>query len=281
VVTSLGCLLTVAIIGLKPSMPPRVLPAQELSRPLQGMVMQVVAGLEQHSMPATQSMPGMPDMNHEMPSSTHQWCDDVVWSTFNHRVTGWFLVLWGLTALIAGLQSASSWWRFAPPMFLFGLAEFLFFRNDPEAWPVGPMSYWASLRDPEDFQHRVFVLLIVLLGVVELLRAADRLPPLFAKYALPALGAFGAVFLFFHRHSSAMGAMMHQTESGTFDDLGMRRMFLSMNLIRHEHLWISLIGFALLACKLLADTGRLKGRWSVLWCTFAIVLGAYMTRYVE
>src|SRR5207302_1269959 len=145
---------------------------------------------------------------------------------------------------------------------LFGLTEFLFFRNDPEAWPVGSMSFWASLHNPEDFQHRVFLLVIALLAVVELLRAAERLPPLLAKYALPGLGAFGAIYLFFHKHSSGMGAMMHQaTISGMADRPGMQPMFLSMNLVRREHLWFSLIGFVLLACKFLTDTGRLKGRW--------------------
>lgn len=39
----------------------------------------------------------------------------------------------------------------------------------------------------------------------------------------------------------------------------MQRMLLSMSLIRHEHAWFSLFGFALAAFKLLGDTGHLKG----------------------
>src|SRR5690242_5038025 len=36
------------------------------------------------------------------------------WSEFNHRGAGWFLFLWGLTALIAGLQwPRKTWWRYA------------------------------------------------------------------------------------------------------------------------------------------------------------------------
>ena len=62
----------------------------------------------------------------------------------------------------------------------------------------------------------------------------------------------------------------------------MQRMILSMSLIHHEHVWFSVFGFALAACKLLADTGHLKGRWGAsLWCVFAIVLGVYMTSYME
>ena len=64
----------------------------------------------------------------------------VQWSIFNHRGAGWFIFLWGLTALIAGLQwPKKTWWRFVPPMVLFGMVEFLFIRNDPEAWPTGPI----------------------------------------------------------------------------------------------------------------------------------------------
>jgi hypothetical protein len=273
--------LMIALISFGVSTLPGTSPSQPLSQSPQTPT-DTVAG--EDSMRGMDSMPGMSHMNHSMNSSGHEWCQDVAWSTFNHRVSGWFLLLWGLTALIAGLQwPRRTWWRFVPPIILFGLAEFLLFRNDPEAWPVGPIGFWASLHDPEDLQHRIFLLLIVLLGLVELLRAAGRLPQLLARYALPTLGTFGAIYLFFHKHSSAMGTMMHQVrESNAPADPSMQRMLLSMSLISHEHLWFSMIGLALIACKLLADTGRLKGRWGAsLWCVFAMALGAYMTRYVE
>ena len=107
---------------------------------------------------------------------------DAEWSIFNHRGAGWFLLLWGLTALVAGLQWPSrTAWRFVPPLLLFALVEFLFLRNDPEAWPTGPISLWASLRDPEVFQHRVFLLLLLAMAIIELLRTADRLPPYLSK----------------------------------------------------------------------------------------------------
>ena len=229
-------------------------------------------------------IPGMAPAPGALGSARHPWCQDTAWSTFNHRVSGWFLLLWGLTALLAGLQSPQrTWWRFVPPMILFGLAEFLFFRNDPEAWPVGPMSFWASLHDAEDLQHRIFLLLVILMAVVELLRAAGRLPALLAKYALPALGCFGAVYLFFHKHGAEMAAMMDPTQgSGAIASPKMQQMMAGMSLVRHEHLWFSIFGFALVAAKLLADMGHLKGRWgATLWSVFAVLLGGYMIGYVE
>ena len=275
--------LIIALISFGVSTLPGTSPSQPLSQSPQPTPTNPVA--DEDPMRGMDSMPGMSHMNHAMNSSGHEWCQDVIWSTFNHRVSGWFLLVWGLTALIAGLQwPRRTWWRFVPPIVLFGFAEFLFFRNDPEAFPVGPMSFWASLRDPEDLQHRIFLLLVILLALVELLRAANRLPRLLAEYALPALGTFGAIYLFFHKHGgAAMATMMHHMqESSMAADPGMHQMLLSMSLIRHEHMWFSMMGFALVACKLLADTGRLTGRWGAsLWCVFAIALGAYMTSYVE
>ena len=236
------------------------------------------------SAPGPGAMAAMPGMAAGA-DSTHPWCADTAWSTFNHRVAGWFLLFWGLTALIAGLQwPRLTWWRYVPPLVLLGLAEFLFFRNVPETWPVGPLSFWASLHDPEDLQHRIFLLLVILIALVELLRAADRLSRFMARYALPALGCFGAVYLFFHKHAGAgMAALMHEAQQpGGSSNPAVRQMIAVMKLVKHEHMWFSLFGFGLVAAKLLADTGRLKGRWGAsLWSLFAIMLGIYMIGYVE
>jgi len=207
---------------------------------------------------------------------------DKEWSEFNHRGAGWFVFLWGLTALIVGLQlPRRTWLRFVPPLTLLGLAEFLFLRNDPETWPIGPIGFWVSLRDPEDLQHRVFVILILVIAGVELLRAADRLPPLLQKFALPGLALFGGIYLFFHKHGGTeMQQMM--SDPAMASSPAMQSMMASMAVVKHEHLWFSVTGFGLAAAKLLADTGRLKGRLSAtLWSVFAILLGIYMMGYVE
>jgi hypothetical protein len=207
------------------------------------------------------------------------------WSEFNHRGAGWFLFFWGLTALVAGLQSPrKTWWRFAPAIVLLGLVEFLFIRNDPESWPTGSVGLWASLNDAEVFQHRVFVLLLVAMVVVELLRAGDRLPPLFAKFSLPGLAVLGGIYLFFHKHGGTeMQQMMQQmSDPAVASSPGMKSMMASMDTVKHEHLWFSLLGFGLAGSRLLLDGGWLKGRLgATLWTMFAIILGIYMMGYVE
>ena len=233
----------------------------------------------------------MGDMVHDntsmgtMEKGTIPHWSDAEWSIFNHRGAGWFLLFWGLTGLIAGLQwPRRTGWRFLPPLVLFAFVEFLFLRNDPEAWPAGPISLWASLKDPEVLQHRVFLLLLLALAIIELLRAADRLPSFYQKYALPALATFGGIYLFFHKHGGpAMANMMEQMKDPAIAaSPAMQRMMASMDIVRHEHLWFSLVGFGLAAAKLLGDTGRLKGRLGAgLWAVFAVILGTYMTGYTE
>jgi hypothetical protein len=167
---------------------------------------------------------------------------------------------------------------------LLGLVEFLFVRNDPESWPTGSIGLWDSLRDPEVFQHRVYLILLILIALVELLRAGDKLKPFFAKYALPGLAVIGGIYLFFHKHGGAAMQQMTQEMSNpaVASSPGMKGMMDAMTTIKHEHLMFSLFGFGLAAAKLLADTGKIKGRLgATLWTMFAIILGIYMMGYVE
>ena len=95
---------------------------------------------------------------------------------------------------------------------------------------------------------------------------------------------FGGILLFFHKHGGAeMANMMDQMKDPAMPaSPAMQRMMASMDVVRHEHLGFSLLGFGLAAAKLLGDTGRLRGRLGeVLWAVFAVVLGIYMTGYTE
>jgi hypothetical protein len=207
------------------------------------------------------------------------------WSVFNHRGSGFFIFLWGLTAFIAGLfWPKQTWFRFVPPLAMFGLAEFLILRNDPKAWPIGPIGFWVSLQDPAVLEHRIFVLLIIAIGVLEMFRAAGKLPKSLQLFGLPALAVFGAIFLFFHKHGglAAQQMMLHASDPAMATNPAMEQMNASMALIKHEHFWFSMTGFGLAAAKLLADGGILKGRLgATLWSVFAVILGIYMMTYLE
>jgi hypothetical protein len=270
------------------------------SQPLLAQVAQSPSPPSTSGQSARDAMSGMPHQGHTMKTDDMTGKDPAMvmpgdagavrftekeWSEFNHRGAGWFLLFWGLAALAAGLEwPRRTWRRFAPAIVLLGLVEFLFIRNDPESWPTGSIGLWASLSDRGVFQHRVFVLLLLAMVVVELLRAGDRLSPFFATFSLPGLALFGGIYLFFHEHGGGDMQQMarHMSNPLMAASPAMKATITSMDTVKHEHLWFSVLGFGLVGARLLADGGWLRGRFgATLWTMFAIILGIYMMGYVE
>lgn len=122
---------------------------------------------------------------------------DRAWSEYTHHVSGFFvLVASGLSlATLAGVRVARHW-----PLLFLGLAGFMLYSSDPEAWPVGPQSFWAGMGDVEVSQHRVFVLIVVVLGLVEWRVRAGRLRAPWVARIFPLLCAVGAGLLLVHGH---------------------------------------------------------------------------------
>jgi putative copper resistance protein D len=127
--------------------------------------------------------------------------EDIAWSEYNHHWAGIFVVLIGMLALIEHLRWGQ-WARHWPLIFLV-MAAFLFLRSDEQAWPLGPLGFFESFRDPEVAQHRLFTLLIVVFGVFEW-RVRIR-PKEAGKGALvfPLTTALGGALLLTHSHTIA------------------------------------------------------------------------------
>jgi putative copper resistance protein D len=125
---------------------------------------------------------------------------DIAWSEYNHHWSGIFVLAVAFLALLnqAGLRMARHW-----PLVFLGLAAFLFFRSDPEVWPLGEIGFWDSLRDVEVLQHRFFVVLIVLFGLFEwrvrISGRRDGWQPL----VFPLVTALGGAALLTHSHAIA------------------------------------------------------------------------------
>jgi putative copper resistance protein D len=124
---------------------------------------------------------------------------DRAWSEYNHHVSGLFVLAMGALSLAA--LAGARWARHWPLLFL-GLGGFVLVRSDPEAWPLGPEGFWAGLADPTVFQHRVFVLLVVALGVFEWMVRTGRLRAPRAVLTFPLLCAVGGGLLLTHSHAS-------------------------------------------------------------------------------
>jgi putative copper resistance protein D len=126
--------------------------------------------------------------------------DDIAWSEYNHHWAGLIVVAVGLLALLnrAGLRWARHW-----PLAFLGLAVFLFFRSDPETWPMGDIGFLESFRDVEVLQHRFFVLLILVFTYFEWRVRATNWNNRYAKLVFPLLCAAGGTMLLTHSHAIA------------------------------------------------------------------------------
>jgi putative copper resistance protein D len=120
------------------------------------------------------------------------------WSEYNHHWAGLFVVTMGLLAMLerVGVRAARHW-----PLVFLGLATFLFIRNDPRAWPLGPAGFWESLTLPDVLQHRTFVLLVVAFAIFEWTVRTGRLAERPWAYVFPLLCAVGGGLLLTHSHA--------------------------------------------------------------------------------
>ncbi len=121
------------------------------------------------------------------------------WSDYNHHWAGIIVLLAGLLAML-GRWDRARWARHWPLAFL-GLALFLFLRADPEAWPLGPRGFWASFYNPEDLQHRLYILLIVSFVAFEWSVQTQRLRSSKAALVFPSVCALGGALLLTHNHT--------------------------------------------------------------------------------
>jgi putative copper resistance protein D len=120
------------------------------------------------------------------------------WSEVNHHWAGLFVLAMGVMAIVErwGVRAGRHW-----PLVFLGMAVFLFVRNDPRAWPLGPAGFWESMTLPDVLQHRAFVVLIVAFGVFEWAVRTNRLSPRPWAYVFPMLAAVGSGLLLTHSHA--------------------------------------------------------------------------------
>jgi putative copper resistance protein D len=120
------------------------------------------------------------------------------WSEYNHHWAGVFVLTMGLLAALErlGVRTARHW-----PLVLLGLAVFLFLRNDPRAWPLGPAGFWESFLLPDVLQHRAFVVLVVAFALFEWMVRVGRFSAQPWGLVFPLLCAVGGALLLTHSHA--------------------------------------------------------------------------------
>lgn len=124
---------------------------------------------------------------------------DIAWSEYNHNCAGLVVFLMGLLALLSRSRYFS-WAKIWPLSFLL-LAVFLFFRADPENWPMGPNGFWESFAQADVLQHRLAVVLIIVFAVFQYRVETNRVKSMAAALVFPAVCALGGVVLLTHTHA--------------------------------------------------------------------------------
>lgn len=228
---------------------------------------------EMHDMSEMGDMPDMPEMQHgaaavETPELQAKHAKDKRDSEFNHRLSGALVILAALFFL--GQGSLSKRWpaaRYAWPMCFLIAGFFLLLFSDTEIWPFGYQSfYYAVTHNPEDAQHKTFALILLILGVIEMLRASDRLKGAWSAWVFPVVALVGAALLLFHHHGGMHGPDAMQT----------------MVRVKNQHLRFAEAGAGAAVAKGLAETtSKLYGLFSKIWPLFMIVLGVMLLMYSE
>jgi putative copper resistance protein D len=121
------------------------------------------------------------------------------WSEYNHHWAGIIVLSVGLLALLA--QAAQVSWARNWPLLFLGLSIFLFFRSDPEVWPLGPNGFWVTFADPEVLLHRIFAALVIALAVFEWRVQTGRVASTNIRLVFPVLVAASGALLLTHSHS--------------------------------------------------------------------------------
>lgn len=233
------------------------------------------AGLQEkdmHQMPEMEM--GASDARHatagdENPIDAAKSLADKQESEFNHRLAGFFVLLAGTFVLLRARFVFS--WRFARyafPLCFFLAGLFVLVFSDTEIWPWGPQSvYYAMTHDPEAAQHKVFAVLLLILGLVEVQRLRGRWTAPWSAWVFPVLAMAGSVLLLVHHHAGDM--------SGADAMAAMER-------IEWQHRWYATLGFGIVVAKGLSEANtKWRCAWDRTWPVLLIVLGTSLMFYSE
>jgi hypothetical protein len=225
--------------------------------------------------PQTHGMEGMPGMQdapalgHDTAAMSAKRAADKRESEFNHRFAGLLLVLAGMLVLAhVSFAKASRVARYTWPFCFFAAGLFLLVFSDTEIWPFGPQSPWyAVTHNPEDLQHKLFALILLLLGFVELQRVLGKLKAPWSAWVFPLVGLAGSVMLLFHTHSAGMHGPNHMAV---------------MKHIQAEHRWYAAVGVGIVTAKVISDArNRWKEVFAKIWPLLLMVLGVSLMLYTE
>jgi putative copper resistance protein D len=127
----------------------------------------------------------------------------VAYSEYNHHLAGLFVLLMGCAELSLSLSQPSlRWAKLLLPTAMLLASIMLLVWSDHEAWPIGSMSFAQTFfgHDTEIIQHKIYGLLLFLVGLIEALRRVGHIPDGVWSVPLPVFAIIGGLMLFGHSH---------------------------------------------------------------------------------
>jgi hypothetical protein len=208
-----------------------------------------------------------PSHQHGVATAVPQWDgspEGKAYSEFNHHMAGVFVLLIGLSELRGALGvTMLAWSRFLLPVAMLGAGGFLMIWSDHDAWPIGSLSFAQTFfsDDFETVQHKLYAILLLSIGTIELFRRRGKITHMAWSIPLPLLALIGGAMLFLHSHGvhpSAHKIAFHHSVMGTM---------------------------AILAgvCKITAGAKPQErlSPWALAWSAFVLLIGIELLIYTE
>ena len=242
-------------------------------------------------------------------------------SEMNHHIAGILLIAIGLSVIGSRNSRSLAWLRWLPPILFVAAGLFLAAWSDDEIWPRGNLGWSWLLHDAEAFQHKLYAVLLIVLGTVEAIQSSEKWRRPWLSVVFPVLCVIGAASLFFHQHSghvAASGAplrpissiashhesvspvayapehvhgsagpasehMGHAGMAGTSPEQHHdHHLAGSAAKVQKQHAWFAVAGFLVALFKFLYDAARPPARVrQYLWASSVIFLGLLLLLYTE
>jgi hypothetical protein len=191
----------------------------------------------------------------------------IAYSERNHHIAGLFVILMGFAELTHAMRLAAlSWVRLLLPSALLCTGAFLLIWSDHEAWPIGSLTFRDSFLgyDHEIIQHKIYGMLALAVGSVELFRRLGNAGHRVWASPLPLMAIVGGLMLFGHSHGfhpSAQKIAMHHAIMGT--------MALTAGSSKLFSTWLN------------PKQEKASVRWDWIWAFLILLIGAQLLFYSE